>query len=76
MRPATEMSLAVTSIPADAVNVRMMGRKALVASSGAPSVDGGSLGSHSLHQEREVGWRAASRTGINAGILPDFFPAG
>ena len=38
MRPATEMSLVVTLIPAGAVNARMMGRKALVASSGASSV--------------------------------------
>jgi hypothetical protein len=38
MRPATEMSLVVTWIPAGAVNVLTMGRKALVASNGASSV--------------------------------------
>ncbi|MNN82187.1 hypothetical protein D3C81_1990960 [compost metagenome] len=38
MRAATEMSLVSTFTPAGAANVRMMGRKALVASSGASSV--------------------------------------
>ncbi|EWS63942.1 hypothetical protein Y695_02823 [Hydrogenophaga sp. T4] len=37
-RAATEMSLDSTLIPAGAVKVRMMGKKALVASSGASSV--------------------------------------
>jgi hypothetical protein len=37
-RAATEMSPVSTLMPAGAVKVRMMGRKALVASSGASSV--------------------------------------
>ena len=37
-RAATEMSLSATSMPAGAVNVRMMGKKAQVASKGASSV--------------------------------------
>eukprot|EP00952_Eustigmatos_sp_NYUAD-ZCMA_P001343 6022-Eustigmatos_ZCMA.PRE.1 len=37
-RPATEMSRVSTWIPAGAAKVRMMGRKALVASRGASSV--------------------------------------
>jgi hypothetical protein len=40
MRAATEMSLVSTWIPAGSVNVRMIGRKAYVASSGASSVSG------------------------------------
>ena len=39
MRAATEMSLVSMSIPAGSVNVRMIGRKAYVASSGASSVN-------------------------------------
>ena len=38
MRPATEMSLVVTSMPAGAVKARMMGKNDAVASSGASSV--------------------------------------
>ena len=38
MRAATEMSLVLILMPAGAVKVRMMGKKAQVASSGASSV--------------------------------------
>ena len=38
IRPATERSLLTTSTPAGAVKVRMTGRKAQVANSGASSV--------------------------------------
>jgi hypothetical protein len=38
IRPATEMSLSATSIPADAVKVRMIGKKEAVANKGASSV--------------------------------------
>ncbi len=65
MRPATEMSLVVTSIPAGAVNVRMIGRKELVARSGASSVRGvddrGLLGTHRLSQEKIGGGRHRPR---------------
>ena len=38
MRPASEMSLVVTSMPAGAVKAWMMGKNDAVASSGASSV--------------------------------------